>query len=221
MGTVRVPDTVGVARKWMLAGGVALLVGLALVAPRWAEEPPQPADHSLTLQAPDVAPGGDATPDAPAGPDPSRGVPVRLRIAELGVEAPVDEISLGAEHVLVPPADPQRVGWWEDGARPGGRRGAVVLTGHSVQRGDGVFDELAALREGDRVEVTTAVGVVSYRVDEVAALGREQLAQVSERLFSATGASRLVLVTCGDYRHGEYHGNVVVTALPDRGRAPE
>lgn len=219
---MRLPDMVGVARKWMLAGGVALLVGLALVSPRLVDEPAGPdIDHSLTLPAPAATAGADASADVPLGPDPARGEPVLLRVPGIGVEARIDGISLGEGGVLVPPADPRRVGWWEGGAEPGSAHGAVVLAGHTVQLGDGVFDDLASLRDGDSVKVTTKLGVVAYRVDEVAALDQAQLAQVSERLFSRRGGARLVLVTCGDYAHGEYHGNVVVTALPDRSRAPE
>lgn len=219
---MRLPDMVGVARKWMLAGGVALLVGLALVSPRLADEPADPAiDHSLTLPAPVTTTGADAAADVPSGPDPARGRPARVSIPGIGVDASVEGIGLGEGGLLVPPADQRRVGWWNGGAEPGSPRGAVVLAGHTVRLGDGVFDDLPALHEGDRVEVTTERGVVTYRVDEVAALDKEELARVSTRLFSRTGTARLVLITCGDYAHGEYHGNVVVTALPEPGRARE
>ena len=52
--------------------------------------------------------------------------------------------------VLVPPADPQRVGWWGEGAAPG-ERGRALVAGHTVHTGGGALDDLETLEPGDRV----------------------------------------------------------------------
>jgi LPXTG-site transpeptidase (sortase) family protein len=115
---------------------------------------------------------------------------------------------------LTPPADPQRIGWWSEGAEPGADRGAAVLTGHTVHTGGGAFDDLERLAAGDDVVVRTARGRITYVVDSVRVLGRDQLARQSAKIFDQSGAARLVLITCEDWDGTAYRSNVVVTARP-------
>ena len=58
--------------------------------------------------------------------------------------------------VLTPPSDPQELGWWADGARPGDPRGSALVTGHTVSTGGGALDDLEDLDEGDRILVHSA-----------------------------------------------------------------
>jgi len=214
---VRRPGAVSVARVSVLAGGATALVVLAVVlaGPPTGETTPEPAPTPVPAW---VSPSpGDVgilgpSPSPSPTPHPAAGIPEAVRIPVLGIEASVEPISLGAGGVLVPPADPSRVGWWSGGAHPGSVAGTVVLAGHSVRMGDGVFDDLADLEPGDRVGVTTAHGEVSYRVREVHELSKEDLAAVSGELFSQSGTGRLVLVTCTDWSAGHYRGNTVVVA---------
>jgi LPXTG-site transpeptidase (sortase) family protein len=141
------------------------------------------------------------------------GVPVSLRIPRLDVATDVVAVSTEAG-VLTPPADPALVGWWAGGARPGSPDGAVVITGHTVHSGDGVFDDLAVLEPDDLVQVTTARGTLTYAVVAVRDLSKAQLASASSDLFAATGRSRVVLVTCADWDDGEYLSNTVVVGVP-------
>lgn len=139
------------------------------------------------------------------------GAPVHLRIPRLDVAA--DVVAVDAEGgVLVPPADPALVGWWRDGARPGSPDGAVVLTGHTVHSGGGVFDDLAVLGPSDVVEVTTPRGSLTYVVTEARDLSKAQLASVASDLFGSSGPARMVLVTCTDWDGERYRGNTVVVA---------
>ena len=141
------------------------------------------------------------------------GVPLSLTIPRLGIAAEVEAVTADAG-VLVPPADPARVGWWSGGARPGSRRGTVVMTGHTVRGGGGVFDDLAELAPGDAVEVVTRAATVAYVVVAVGDLSKAELAAAAEDLFAASGRPRLVLVTCADWDAGRYLGNTVVVAVP-------
>lgn len=93
-----------------------------------------------------------------------------------------------------------------------------MITGHAVRLGDGAFDDLALLDPGALVRVRTERGVITYRVDAVEDYSKDQLARISERLFSQSVEGQLVLVTCSDYYAGEYHGNTVVVAHPKPAR---
>ena len=115
---------------------------------------------------------------------------------------------------LTPPSDPQQVGWWSGGARPGSARGAAVVTGHTVHTGGGAFDDLETLARGDRVLVRSAAAELAYRVGSVDVLSRDELARRSVEIFGRTGPARLVLITCEDWDGAAYTSNVVATAEP-------
>jgi LPXTG-site transpeptidase (sortase) family protein len=141
------------------------------------------------------------------------GVPLSLSIPRLDVASAVVAVNADAG-VLTPPADPALVGWWAGGARPGSSHGAVLMTGHTVRNGGGVFDDLAALEPDDLVRVTTRRCTLTYAVVAVRDLSKAQLASAAEDLFASTGRSRLVLVTCADWDDGDYLGNTVVVGVP-------
>ncbi|MDQ4052956.1 MAG: class F sortase, partial [Actinomycetota bacterium] len=150
---------------------------------------------------------------AAAGKPGRPGRPVRVLVDGLGVDAPVVPIR-AARGVLTPPADPSTAGWWRGGAVPGGQRGSVVITGHTVHGGVGAFDELGSLEPGDLVAVGTGRRLVRYRVTSTDVWSRWALAKRSARLFDPVGPARLVLVTCDDWDGTAYRSNAVVTARP-------
>ena len=136
---------------------------------------------------------------------------MRLVIPALDVDAPV--VPIGAPGgVLLPPDDPQTLGWWQDGARPGNRHGAALVTGHTVSSGGGAFDDLETLVAGDDVRVRTATGVIRYRVDSITIYRKASLAKHAARVFSQSGRDRLVLITCEDWNGSVYLSNAVVVA---------
>jgi LPXTG-site transpeptidase (sortase) family protein len=141
------------------------------------------------------------------------GVPNHVVIPRLGVRAPVIGITaLGG--VLTPPADPQTLGWWAPGARPGAARGSALITGHTVSSGGGALDDLEHLRAGDPVTVRTSHGSVEYVVRQVSIYRKASLARNAEKLFNQGVPGRLVLVTCEDWNGEVYLSNVVVIADP-------
>ena len=196
------------ARWTTLVGGlVALVVVAAMLLEARSDEVPGPpaADTSASVAA--EHPG--ATPAPPRNPP---GTPVALHVPALGLRAPVVGVALDADGALVPPADARVVGWWSGGVRPGSRRGAALLTGHTVHDGAGVFDDLARLEVGDAVEVLTRRGVLDFRVWQVREVTKTRLAASAVRLFDQTGDATLVLVTCSDWDGVRYLGNTVVVA---------
>jgi LPXTG-site transpeptidase (sortase) family protein len=141
------------------------------------------------------------------------GRPVRLEVPALDVAAPVTAIGLEGR-ALVPPADPTVLGWWRGGAVPGAARGTSVITGHTVHTGGGVFDDLADLRPGDRVRVTTTNGALVYRVSSVTTYRKATLAAHAAEIFSQGVPGRLELITCEDWNGRAYESNTVATATP-------
>lgn len=137
--------------------------------------------------------------------------PVRPRWLHLNtMRAPVVKLRLnGAE--LVPPNDPQVLGWW--GRRAGARHGTTLLVGHTVHTGGGTFDNLEDTRAGDLVVVSG----VRYRVERVNTPLKGYVAKHARRLFNQHTSHKLVLVTCEDYSPatGHYSSNVVVVARPE------
>lgn len=172
-------------------------------------------------QAIDPTGGTTATPTTGTTQEATRarwvpGAPRRVVIPSLGVAAPVLPIKAPGG-TLVPPSDPQQLGWWAGGARPGTARGSALITGHSVHAGDGALDDLETMQRGDAVTVRTDRGWIRYAVRKVAVYSKGTVADDAERLFSQEVAGRLVLVTCEDWDGTRYLSNVVVIATPTAG----
>lgn len=197
------------------AGLVLVAVGVAT----WLGSPPTPTspDASAAAPTPTATGKGPSIPVAePILADWEPGAPRRVLIRELSVDVPV--VPVGAPNdTLVPPTDPQVLGWWADGARPGAARGSALVAGHTVHTGGGALDDLERLERGDEVVVRTDRGRVVYRVERVRVFGKGRVAHHAERLFSQEVPGRLVLVTCEDWDGTRYLSNVVVTASPRSG----
>lgn len=210
-------------RVWIpvfLAGALVTGSGLAL---GWSQTVPDPGLTPRPVVYRAGAPGPVVVPQRVFRPvtaaelglrrHPATAVPVRLLVPALGIRAPVVSISDHAG-TLVPPSDPQTLGWWSEGARPGARFGSALVAGHTVSSGGGAFDDLATLRVGDRVVVGTRKGVIRYAVSAVAVYHKASLARHSKRVFDQGVPGRLVLVTCDDWNGVRYLSNAVVRADP-------
>jgi Sortase domain len=139
--------------------------------------------------------------------------PASLRIAALGVAAPVRPVGVAAGLVEVPD-DPGFVGWYRHGSSPG-RPGSAVLVGHVDLDGRrGVFFRLRELAPGALVTVGFARG--GGEIFRVVARRSYAKGRLPARLvFAESGRPYLTLVTCGgdfDAARGEYEENVVVVA---------
>jgi hypothetical protein len=144
---------------------------------------------------------------------PAAGIPRAVVVDALAIDVPVLSIE-SRGRTLEPPADPQVLGWWSDGARPGAARGSALVTGHTVHDGGGALDDLETLRAGAEVRVRTGRGSISYVVESVQVLDKDTIARRAPRLFSQQVPGRLVLVTCEGWDGTGYRSNVVVTATP-------
>lgn len=143
--------------------------------------------------------------------------PTQLRVASVGLRAPVDAVGVRADGLMQIPDDGSRVGWYRHGPAAGDAVGSVVLAGHvDTDEGLGV---MAALREvplKSRVEVELADGsVVAYEVVGRRTVPKDDLAL--GELFDRDGSARLTLITCGGPWRPDaasYRDNVVVVARP-------
>jgi LPXTG-site transpeptidase (sortase) family protein len=211
--------------RWLVALGLVLAVvtvtlpwtARALVdrdpgRPARAVAVPQVALSSTPAAAEpfDTAPRAEFTSAAPR-PRPAPGVPLRLLVPSLHVDAPVIPISAPGG-VLLPPGDPQTLGWWSAGAQPGAATGGALITGHTVHTGGGAFDDLDTMKPGEVVRVRTSDGVLEYAVTDVTVYRKSTLARDAQEIFSQTGPGRLVLITCEDWNGTGYDSNAVVVA---------
>ncbi len=143
----------------------------------------------------------------------SAGVPLEVDVPRLRVSSDVVPIS-GQTGELLPPDDPQILGWWQEGRRAGARSGSAVVTGHTVQAGGGAFDNLAELVPGDIIRVRTDAGWIRYVVSRSRIYSVEGLARNAKDIFALRGPGRLVLITCDDFNGEVYLSNAVVFAVP-------
>jgi hypothetical protein len=142
--------------------------------------------------------------------------PWHVDIPSLGVDAPLVVSPVVAGFLSIPP-DVHRVAVWNGGALPGNRQGTVLLASHVNwwDQGPGVFYHLSTIRPHALVIVTGERGTTTFwSVDSLQVMLHREIPQ---SIFTKTGPSHLVLVTCGgpyNPRTHSYIDNIVVTATP-------
>ena len=143
----------------------------------------------------------------------SAGQPREVVVGRLHVDSRVVPIS-GQSGTLLPPSDPQVLGWWQEGRPVGAQDGTAVVTGHTVHTGGGALDNLDKLVVGDVVRVRTDQGWITYAVQRNRTYSKDALARDAETLFRQGGPGRLLLITCDDWNGRFYESNAVVFATP-------
>lgn len=149
----------------------------------------RPTQNSSTLTAGLV--GSLSVPEKP-----QPGLPVRLKIPRLSVDASVEHLGLTANGELDAPKVPTTVGWYEAGPRPG-EVGSAVMDGHYgwVNNKAAVFDNLYTLQKGDKILVEDETGkTTTFVVYELRTYQPEDDATAVFR--SKDGKAHLNLITC-------------------------
>ncbi|MEV7776099.1 class F sortase [Kitasatospora sp. NPDC086791] len=171
-----------------------------------------------TIQAPDGPPprpsaAGAALPAQPAASAPR---PTRIRIPEIGVDAPFTEVSLTPSgEIDVPPSEDRNlVGWYRNGPIPGDR-GAAIVVGHlDTKKTTAVFWGLGSLKAENHVAITRDDHMVAeFSIDSVDVFTRKNFPD--KQVYGQTSDAQLRLITCGgsyDTERDEYTGNIVVFA---------
>lgn len=124
------------------------------------------------------------------------GVPERIRIPAIGVDASLEHVGLGKTGNMAVPLQYADAGWYRYGP-PAGAMGSAVIDGH-VDSGLGipaVFARLSELRAGDDIYIDTNRGEsIRFVVESEATYA---LADVPRgMLFNRADRARLNLITC-------------------------
>ncbi|MFF5634755.1 class F sortase [Streptomyces sp. NPDC012825] len=192
------------SKGWGLA--VAACVGVWLVQ-NGSEDvtPPVPSAAQAFAAGPSVHTDAAADPLPPSA-------PVRLRIPETDVDAPVTRLGLAADGSLdVPPAEDRNLAGWYGGGTAPGAKGTAIVAGH-VDNADGpaVFYTLGALEKGHRIEVDREDGRTAvFTVDAVEVY--ENDAFPDDKVYAEAGRAEIRVITCGGgfSKKNGYQGNVV------------
>ena len=144
-------------------------------------------------------------------------IPNRLKIPAIDVNAKIEVVGKDAKGRMDVPKQTDQVGWYRYGAKAN-QTGNVILAGHlDDTNGPAVFYDLAKVKRGQRIEVSSKTGEqVSYVVTNVKSYPVDQ-APVG-LIFGATLAQRLTLITCvGTFTQSKgYDQRLVVTAEQEK-----
>ena len=124
------------------------------------------------------------------------GLPMRLKIPSINVDASVEYVGLTPDGAMDVPKERVDVAWFNLGPRPG-ESGSAVIAGHygwKNKRGS-AFDDLHKLRKGDELFIEDDNGVIiSFVVREIRRYNPK--ADASFVFGSGDGDAHLNLVTC-------------------------
>jgi len=120
---------------------------------------------------------------------------LRLQIARISVDAPIQNVGLAADGSMDVPKNPFNTGWYELGSRPG-EIGSAVITGHvdSPTGAPAVFADLDKLTIGDIITIENEGVSLSFRVREIRIYPAQ--ADATEVFTSTDGKAHLNLITC-------------------------
>ncbi len=124
------------------------------------------------------------------------GLPVRLVIPKIKVDATFEYLGLTATGAMDVPKTPGNVAWFELGPRPG-EIGSAVVAGHYGWKNNipAVFDSLYKLKKGDKMYVVDDKGATTtFVVGEVGIY--DQNADASNVFGSNDEKAHLNLITC-------------------------
>lgn len=173
--------------------------------------------HDLTSrdQAAPAPPAGPTAAGPAAGPDlPPAAQPVRIHYPSAAVDVAVHPLDLDGEaqssRTIEPPATKDAY-WLSLFGVPGkGSGNTTYVIGHSWEGADAPFNHLSsAAAVGDRLEVETAAGTITYQVDSITTYLKSSL---KDSPIWDMVPNRLVLISC--YTEDPWGKNVVVTAYP-------
>jgi LPXTG-site transpeptidase (sortase) family protein len=219
---------------FMLCIGVTMLVASALMVTRHQSQQPrknlagrQVRGTALVSVSPQTSSTSSTTtlaspaarPAASPGPTttiPAIGIPVRISIPSIAVNALVVSVGLKTDGSMEIPGASE-AGWYHFGSRPGDQVGSAVIAAHVDHNGEpGVFINLTELSIGAQVTVIDRSGNIQhFEVTERYQVAKQELP--GTELFRTVGAPTLTLITCGgtfDKKTRRYGDNIVVRATP-------
>lgn len=182
---------------FVVLGTLVVLYGAADLLGRVAIRGSGTADQTIFVPHSVAVPG---TGEAPVADVAVPIVPARLFIASIGVNASVESVGKDAKGAMKTPSSFTTVAWYSLGSSPG-EAGNAVIDGHvnNALTKAGVFEHLSDIAMGATIQVADAAGhTLSYRVRDIEDYSTEDAP--TDVIFSRTGPSQLVLITCaGDW----------------------
>lgn len=155
--------------------------------------------------------------------EPDEGIPLRIVIPEISLDAPVGSVSLekfidGDETYYQWPVPNTFMAGWHDNSARLGQFGNTVLNGHHNVHGE-IFRDLVDLEVGDEIVLYDSRSSYAYRVTAVERLA-EQGQPMSVRMenaqwIAATTDERITLVTCWPYTANTHRLIVVAKPVKD------
>ncbi len=152
-----------------------------------------------------------STPVVQTGP----GLPVRLKIPKLKVNAAIEYVGINSKGEMGAPKIPRNAAWFSLGARPG-EMGSAVIAGHVnwYNGATAVFANLSKLKPGNKIIIQDDKGnIISFVVRKVHAYGVKE--DASEVFDAADDLAHLNLITCvgvWDKKAKQYSKRLVVFA---------
>lgn len=165
---------------------VGFAIALALFFYFNSKEPVQTSSASPTQSAAAV----------PKPEQASHGLPVRLEIPNIKVDATVEYVGLTPQGDMDVPKVPEDVAWYKLGPRPG-EEGSSVIAGHFgwINGTPAAFDNLHKLQKGDKLSIEDDSGTItSFVVRESRSF--DPKADASSVFGSNDGKAHLNLITC-------------------------
>ncbi|MFJ7063566.1 class F sortase [Streptomyces microflavus] len=172
---------------------------------------PGPAPERIDRGSLPVHPGSDR---AAASDNRTPAAPVRIRIPAIGIDQPLIGLRVQQDGRLAVPDEPENIGWWSDGPRPGGP-GATVVVGHvDSATGPGAFHGLSTLDPGDEITmVQDDRSTITFTIRALRQYGKDTFPD--SQVYATSGPPALHLITCSgiyDRSRREYRDNLVVYA---------
>jgi len=124
------------------------------------------------------------------------GLPIRLKIPSINVDAPIEHVGLAPDGAMDAPKERANAAWFELGQRPG-ENGSAVIAGHYgwANKQASAFDNLYELRPGDRLYIEDDRGtIISFVVRESRRYDPD--ADAGDVFGSGDGKAHLNLITC-------------------------
>jgi hypothetical protein len=203
---VAAPPTVAVAPTAPIAppptAGVSAGALPPAITPAAAPPPRNPAVIPPTATPPPApvptkAPPANIPPVTSGAAPRTVGLPIRVIIPSIGVDASVEQVGVTADGVMDTPANPWNTAWYALGVRPG-QPGNAAIAGHVDYHGIGpvVFWDLNKLSVGAEILVVTDSGqTLRFKVR-----GSEHYTDGNAPLIDIFGPANTVnlnLITCG------------------------
>jgi len=185
---MRLP-TIALLRTPLLAiTGAVCCVGLIVYTAQQLKSDQPAAAATPAISARTFVKGQRATVNA--------GLPVRLKIPKIGVDAAIEHVGLTPDGDLGAPKQPPNAAWYTPSPRPGDS-GNAIIDGHFgyKNRVPAVFDNLHRLETGDNLYIKDKEGAtVTFVVRKLKTYSADE--STADVFHPRDGRAHLNLITC-------------------------